>query len=264
MKNVLNLEKQRFLLPLLGFVFLFLVYHIPELLQDNFQKHSILILELGMLLFTILAFFVGKQKFRNGFKTFGLVDFRKYWSNLTKGLFLGIFIATLANLIPFWLKWNEIAIQFKWHQIILQTLLFAVGTLFPSLAEDILTRAYLKAFWPEKWNVKWLVFFSASVYVFNHIFRLNKPDVLVYLFVLGLLLMWSLTATGTLWLTLGIHWGVNIAFQFFTNIVDMKSLKETGFENYVMAACCGFCFMLVYLLHKGRSFIETQVSPGRI
>ena len=102
--------------------------------------------------------------------------------------------------------------------------------------------------------MNWLIVISATVYVLNHIFRLTRPDVLLYLFILGVLLMWCYVTTGTLWLTLGIHWGSNIAYQSFSNLVSFNSIKETGLENYILAACYAFAFLLVIILNKVNLF----------
>ncbi len=247
----------------LGFMILFAFYHLPELFQNYYQKPLIWLLETGMLLFVIVAYFIGKRKFKNGFRTYGLFAFSKHWSNLAKGLLIGICITILANLVPVWLHWNKISIQWDWQQILFQSVLFAIGTLLPSLAEDILTRGYVMAYWPEKWNVNLLILISAGVYVLNHIFRLNKPDVLLYLFVLGLLLMWAFVATRNLWLTLGIHWGSNIAYQCFTNLVSFNPIKETGMENYILATCYSLGILLVIILQKMNLFTLEANSASK-
>ncbi len=241
---------KKILVTVMGFVVLFLFYHLPEFLQIRFQKPLLLVLELGMLLFTLLAFYFGRQFHRNGFRLYGLFAFRQHGGNLAKGLFLGILIPLVANLIPFWMGWSDLSLRMDWLNLIPQILLFAMGTLLPSLAEDILTRGYLRAFWPEKWKLHWLVPVSAAVYVLNHIFRLGKPDVMLYLFVLGMLLMWSYYKTGTLWLTLGLHWGGNITYQFFANSIENTPIRETGLENYFLAACYLVGFLLIFLLTK--------------
>lgn len=239
---------------LLFFPILFLIYHLPELLQNHFHKPLVLVMELVMLLFMATAFYFGRQFHRNGLKLYGLFSFGQQWTNLIKGLLIGMLIAILANLIPVGLGWNEISVRMDWPQLILQILLIAIGTLLPSLAEDILTRGYLRAFWPEKWKLYWLTPVSAMVYVLNHISRIGKPDVMLYLFILGLLLMWGYYQTGTLWLTLGIHWGGNIAYQFFANLVSTHSIRETGLGNYILAGCYLLGFLLVFLLSRFRFF----------
>ncbi len=233
-----------------GFFILFILYHFPELLQHYFNKPLLAWYESGMLLFVIVAFLIGNRQKGRGLSQYGLFAFRKYWTNLIKGLFLGLFIAGLSNVIPILLHWSTIAINIQWYNLIFQTFIFALGTLLPSLAEDILTRGYLFAHWTFNWDKKWLIPFSATVYVLNHIFRLNRPDVMLYLFILGILLIWCLITTHSLWLTLGVHWGSNIAYQFFTNIVSVKTFNETGLENYILAGCYILGFIIVYLLFK--------------
>ena len=250
MKTISNPSVKKSVISVIGFISLFTLYHLPEFFQNYYQEPLIWLLESSMLLFVIVAYFIGKSKFKNGFRTYGLFAFRKYWSNLAKGILMGICITILANMVPVWMHWNKISWHWDWQQI----LLFTIGTFFPSLAEDILTRGYVMTYWPRKWNVNYLILFSAGVYVLNHIFKLNKPDVLLYLFVLGLLLMWVFVATRSLWLTLGIHWGSNIAYQFFANIVSFETIKDTGLENYVLAACYVLGFMLVFILFKGGFF----------
>ena len=132
--------------------------------------------------------------------------------------------------------------------------MFALGTLLPSLAEDILTRGYLFAHRNKKGSNMLFVFISALVFTLNHIFRLTHADVMIYIFILGLLLAWCLVYTRSLWLTLGIHWGTNIAYQFFTNVVPLKAVKETGYGNYLLAACYFIGWLIVILLFKLRIF----------
>lgn len=260
MNSLSNPSVKKIFIPVVGFIVLFTLYHLPELFQNHYQKPLIWLLETGMLLLVIVAYFIGKRKFENGFRTYGLFDFSKHWGNLAKGLLIGICITILSNLIPVWLHWNKISIQWDWQQLLLQSVLFAIGTLLPSLAEDILTRGYIMAYWPGKWNVNLLILFSAGVYVLNHIFRLNKPDVMLYLFVLGFVLMWAFVATRSLWLTLGIHWGSNTAYQFFANAASFETIKDTGMENYVLTACCVLGFALVFLLYK-RGFFTLAEKP---
>lgn len=252
MKSTANKSKPS--LGISGFILLFLIYHLPGLFQYYLKQPLLLFFELAMLVFVIAAFLIGRYWHANGLKLFGLYAFRRNWKNFVFGLFLGILMASIANFIPVLLGWTTFTFSVDWTQVLLQTILIALGTLLPSLSEDILTRAYLKAFWPQQIDVKWLILLSALVFVLNHIFRLTKPDVMLYLFILGILLMWCVVETGTLWLTLGIHWGGNMVYQFFSNLLHSQSLRETGLENYILAACYAAGFLL--LLSWKRFFLK--------
>jgi len=207
-----------------------------------------------MLVFVIASFIVIKIQKHEGFAAYGLFQFRKYKFNLLKGILLGFVFAVFANFISVWLKWNTFSTNFSFAQIIIQTLIFAIGTLLPSLAEDILTRGYLFAHWNKGWSKNLFVFISALVFALNHIFRLTHADVMIYIFILGLLLAWCLVYTRSLWLTLGIHWGSNIAYQFFANVISLKTLKETGLDNYLLAACYFIGWIIAMALYKAKAF----------
>ena len=263
MKRTKNNDNKLIIKHILTFLFLFLIYHFPEFLQQHYQKPLLLLFETVMLVFVITAFFVGRRNHNNGLKTFGLISFRQHKGNLLKGIIIGFSLFAIAGFIPVWLNWSEISIHFGWKHILFQTILFSLGTLLPSLSEDILTRGLLKAYFPEKWNTSWLILISAIVYVLNHYYRLNKPDVLLYLFILGILLMWSFVATGSLWLTLGIHWGSNIAYQFFTNLTDIDPIKETGLENYLLALSFFIGFIAVFGFYKLNLFKVLKPSSDQ-
>ena len=74
---------------------------------------------------------------------YGLFELGKYKFNLANGLLLGFAFAALSNTITVWLQWNEFSLAPSLLQIIIQTMIFAAGIFLSSLAEDILTRAYL-------------------------------------------------------------------------------------------------------------------------
>ena len=249
---------------IMGFVVLFVLYHLPEFIQKYSNAPLIPVLEAGMLLVVLVAFLLGRLQYRNGFSMYGLFGFSTQGINLALGLVTGILLSVLANLVPVWLHWSTIHIEVRWTAMIMPVLLFAAGTLLPSLAEDLLTRGYLRAWWPRAWKTRWIVPVSAVVYVLNHIFRLNRPDVMLYLFVLGLLLMYCYTLTGTLWLTLGIHWGSNIAYQFFANMVTVTTVKETGLENYLLAASYALGMALVFIFRKRLKSITFPPAPLKI
>ena len=90
----------------------------------------------------VVSYFLIRIQKGKGFSAYGLFQFGKYKFNLVKGLLLGFALSALTNLLTVWLNWNTISTNVSVTQILSQTLIFAIGTLFPSLAEDILTRGY--------------------------------------------------------------------------------------------------------------------------
>lgn len=233
-----------------GFAILFFCYHLPELFQKVYAKPLIWLLESGMGIFLIVSYLVIRKQKGLGMKSYGLFRLNTYGINLLTGLFFGFVFFALNTILTVLLGWNSLSIVVSIPQVFYLVFLFSIGTLLPSLAEDILTRGYIFAHWPKYTYRKWMVVFSAVLFVLNHIFKLNRPDILIYLFVLGLWLAWCLVTTGSLWLTLGIHWGTNLAYQSVSNLFTVKTLRETGMENYLLALSYATGFLLMWLMSK--------------
>jgi hypothetical protein len=254
-------QKSSALTMLIGFLVLFFVYHIPEFLQRHYRKPLLLLMEICMLIAVLIFFFILSQQNKKPQYDSGLSDFKNQQRNLYIGLSIGILLIVGLNFLTILLQWNSITIKASFTSVLGQSFLFVIGTFLPSLAEDLLTRAYLLAHRPKHCNPKWMIFFSALVYTINHIFRLDRPDVLLYLFALGILLMMCLILTRSLWLTLGIHWGSNIAYQFFANIATVNTLKEIGYENYLLSGFYITGIILVLILWKS-NLLKTAEKPA--
>jgi uncharacterized protein len=230
-----------------GFIILFFFYHLPEIFQKLFDRPLIWLLEFGMAIFVLVAYWLIQKQKGMGMKPYGLFALKTHWRNLLIGFVVGLAIFAGNMFLTVLLGWNSMTIRISIAQTILYIFLFASGTLLPSLAEDLLTRAYLFAHWRGPGKNLLFILFSATVFVLNHIFKLNRPDILIYLFVLGCWLAWCLIYTGSLWLTLGIHWGANFAYQAFNNAVGIQTLRETGMENYMLASVYAFGFFMMWM-----------------
>lgn len=211
-----------------------------------------------MLATIICSYFTARIQNGTGLNAYGLFNLRQYKRNLIIGLSIGFALSALANFLSVWLKWNALSKEMPFIRVVVKTIIFGAGTFAPSLAEDILTRGYLFAHWDSKWGRTSFVFVSAILFTTNHFFRISHTDVMLYLFILGLLLAGCLMYTGSLWLTSGIHWGTNIAYQFFANIVPLRTVKETGMDNYLLAACYFVGLLLVTILYRFGVFRVTD------
>jgi hypothetical protein len=92
----------------------------------------------------------------------------------------------------------------------------------------------------------------AAFYVLNHIWRLTEGvPVLSYLFILGIALAWALSFTRSLWLTLGIHWGANIAFEMINAATTTQTVNKS-ITVWILAAC--YALMLAVMIFTRRLF----------
>lgn len=224
---------------LAGFLLLFFIYHIPEFFT------AFWIMAVFKIGFLLVAFVTGRLQGWKGLEGFGLGWRMGWWQQLLKGLLLGLLFFGVAEglAVAFgYEKFNGIVAA----DIILKQLpLILLMTFFPSIAEDILTRGYLYGHLFSKMRPWHWVLLSAVVYVLNHIWRLTEnPSVLVYLFILGLVLAFTVWKTKALWLALGIHWGANIAFESTHSILQTESAVSHHGSTWILA----FVWLLLFLV----------------
>jgi len=102
--------------------------------------------------------------------------------------------------------------------------LFCFGVFFSSFSEDILTRGYLFGHFGDRVPKEIFVFLSATIYLLNHIYRLNDGwETCTYLFSLGVLFAIPLVLTKRLWFTGGMHWIGNTTYYFTHSIISTKT-----------------------------------------
>lgn len=231
---------------LAGFLLLFFIYHFPEFFT------AFWIMAVFKIGFLLLAFVTGRLQGWKGLEGFGLGLRMGWWQQLVKGLLLGLLFFGLAEglaVVFGYEKFNGIAAA---DVLLKQLPLILLMTFFPSIAEDILTRGYLYGHLFSKMKPWHWVLLSAVVYVLNHMWRLTEsPAVLVYLFMLGLVLAFTVWKTKALWLALGIHWGANIAFESSHSIVQTEAIVAHDGSTWILAIVWLILFLLLLLGRTG-------------
>lgn len=220
-----------------GLVLLFIVYHFPEIFS------ALWIAALFKIGFLILAFFIARWQGWRGLGAYGLALHKGWIRNLIIGLLMGTCFFLFSEWLSVMAGFEEI-ISVKSLSAIIKVLpLTLLMTFFPSIAEDILTRGYLYAHLQKILKPAAFILLSSLFYVLNHIWRLTEgAHVLCYLFILGIVLAWALIYTKSLWLTLGIHWGSNIAFEMINAATTANTFNKT-YSTWILAGC--FALMLV-------------------
>ncbi len=224
---------------ILGFTLLFFVYHFPEFFQ-NFWIMAIF--KIG---FLILAYFVVKFQQLDGYKSYGLGFDNGWLKNFSFGIITGLLFFAFSVFISYFLGYEKI-LGYESLSVVIQKLpMILLMTFVPSLAEDILTRGYLyahlKFLKPSIW-----ILVSSIIYVLNHIWRLNEGiSVLSYLFFLGLVLAISIIITKSLWLTFGVHWGANIAFECNKSFINTIPLCNNNEPLWILAITWLFLFLIL-------------------
>jgi membrane protease YdiL (CAAX protease family) len=189
---------------LLAALVLFVCYQLPHGVQSDYL----------MLAFPLVAWgcslWLGFSNMQAWY-----IDARPGWGRL---LALGLCLALLAKAVALYIGTRTGVYAFAWTGGPAAGALAAalgmalVSTFVPSIAEDIVTRGLVMRALPalaQRWT---FVLLSATLFVLNHIYRLEKgPVEWLTLFAYGLAYAAALYRTRTLWAAVGLHWGWNLA-----------------------------------------------------
>lgn len=226
-----------------GFIFLFFVYHFPEFFQ------SFLIIAVFKIGFLAAAIFLCRLQGWKLLEGYGFSFSGNWYSLLVKGLLLGLISFIISILLSVGLNFEEF-IKIQTFDFFLKSLpMTLLMTFFPSIAEDILTRGYLFGHLKSLKPVFWILL-SATIYVFNHIWRLNDDlSVLTYLFLLGLVLSLCVVITKSLWLAFGIHWGANMAFELSNAGLNLADIGNTNASTWMLSITWGMLLLILIMTH---------------
>lgn len=240
---------------IIGFIALFFIYHFPEYFSAFWIMATF---KIG---FLIVAFILSRLQGWKGLGGYGLGFTQKWFFDLSTGLLIGLFFFALSVFVSLKLGYEEITQISSLKSIVNQLPTILLMTAIPSIAEDILTRGYvyghLKFMKPFVW-----ILLSSFIYVLNHIWRLNdRPAVLTYLFLLGVVLALAVWITKSLWLAFGIHWGANIAFESSHSIIHTRDLVQHDGTTWILAITWGLLLMLLVIFNLNK-FSKGAVAKG--
>lgn len=238
-----------------GFLVLFLIYHFPEYFSAFWIMATF---KIGFLL---VAFILVRLQGWKGLNGYGLGFTQKWAVNLFKGFLIGLFFFAVSVFVSIKLGYEKIVEITSFKNAISQIPMLLLMTAIPSIAEDILTRGYLFGHLKFMKPLGWIVL-SAIIYVLNHIWRLNDGlAVLTYLFILGIVLAFTVTLTKSLWLAFGIHWGANIAFESSNSIIQTKTIVQHDGPTWLLALAWAFLLGLFVIFNLNK-FSKGNISSS--
>lgn len=240
---------------LVGFAVLFAAYQMPQGIYDYIFPNRALWLLVSILFFP-LAYAVARWQGGDGLGAFGMSIGKHSSWQLAIGLLFGITFSAAAVAVGAIAGLFEITAVVAFKRAIGPVLLLAFGSFFASASEDILTRGYIHRY-TCRWRTPTFVLFSSAIFVLNHIYVLQRGFALwVFLFVLGAALAFPLRHTGSLWLTIGLHWGWNIAYHATNFMLTTHVVKPNSMSTWVSAACAAL--LLVTVLGTSLLFPSAQ------
>jgi membrane protease YdiL (CAAX protease family) len=208
-----------------GYVLLFVLYQLPQGLFDYVISDRRVWMA-ATLLFFLGAWLVGGRSFAG----YGLPSGGGWGRKLALGAAIGFIFCFGVS----WFGWmaGSYSVERVNRLLALAPMLFltGLGSFLASASEDILTRGYVWRYWPAPRGVTFVAA-SAVLYVLNHIYVLSRgPALWIFLLLLGLSLAWPLWKTGSMWLTIGLHWGWNLVFHWSGLALETRS-REIGISS---------------------------------
>ena len=232
----------------ISFILLFLLYHTAEYMIRF--KNNIPFFFTFQILFFITAIILGKWYSGSGLAAWGLPFSKRIWISIILGVLLGVLLYSVPYCLALIFGIEKI-IYFPPTPVLLKNSLpFAIGVLFTSLSEDILTRGLIFAHF-EKLKPLFLAILSASIYLLNHIYRLNGGwDVLLYIFLLGIIFIIPVLNSKNLWITGAMHWAGNLFFYIGHEVIKVQ--EKDGFlgYNYLFSICISLMIPLIWMITR--------------
>ncbi|OCA83194.1 hypothetical protein A8F94_18950 [Bacillus sp. FJAT-27225] len=152
----------------------------------------------------------------NGFRDAG-IDFHPSWSrNVVIGFGTGFgFWLTMYTLS--WILGGYEITGIKPLSESLLTIGLVLGTfLIGSFLNDLITRGYIFAQLKGRIPLPWIFTISIAVYSFDDIWHEGFSfSNTVFSILLGLSLTYAFYKSGSIWMTTGIHWGLNVCYGLF-------------------------------------------------
>ena len=242
-----------------GFLCLFALYHAAEYMIVFKKNPGGFLAFQGV--FFVAAWIIAQWQFKENLAAWGLSLKKHFIQHLLLGMMMGIILYGVTYIINL-VSGAEVKVAIpQLPYIISPLLLFVFGNFFSSFSEDILTRGYLYRHVHGKVSVPVFIFITATVYLFNHIYRLNDGwATWSYLFALGVLFAIPLVLTKRLWFTSGMHWAGNIFFYFTHNLIQTIPGKTAFDANYTFIICIVLMIPVNYYFLKSNNMIEKEVS----
>lgn len=215
-------RQKEILKTLTSFIVLFVLYHLAEYMIV-FKNH-VAGFFIFQFFFFLSAWVLGNRNQKNGFD-FWMLSFSKLKTkHFLIGLILGLILYGVPYIISLSLGIESISKIPTLTDILKASIPFSIGVLFSSFSEDILTRGTVFSLLNGKAKTGWIIFISSTLYLLNHIYRLNDGlETLSYLFLLGVLFVIPLIITKKLWITGFMHWSGNTFFFVSHNVIQTDS-----------------------------------------
>lgn len=239
-------------LAVAGFVALNVYLNVPNLVPV--PPWVWLVLYVG---FFPLAHGVGRLTGAGGLAELGLALHRGWGRNLL----LGLLFCLVLGVLKYALLWGLGAFQVEGLRpagailvLVLQSLL---AMFLSSATDDVLLRGYLFRHLSRSLSARALVALTTVAYVLNHAWYMHLTlESTVFLGLVGGMFALALVRTGSLWLSIGLHWGGNLAYRLYDGfdaqggVLQRVVLSQPDWHEWVKNGATALTLAALFLLFR--------------
>lgn len=163
-----------------------------------------------------LAHVVGRLSGAGGLGKLGLALHEGWGRNLLLGFVFCAFFWALKYVVLWALGAFRVEGLRPAGDIALLAVQAALAMFLSSATDDVLLRGYLFRQLSGSLSTGVLVALTTVAYVLNHVWYVHLDvQSCLFLGLLGLMFSLALARTGSLWLSIGLHWGGNVVYRFY-------------------------------------------------
>lgn len=196
---------------LAGFIVLDLYFNLGIVASSEIWLQVLLVLLFFPLLKGILMLTEVKE-----YKKIGISFHPKWFKNMLLGFLIGFSFWMINYAIQYLLHGFDVTGIKPFPQSLLTLIMILLTFFVGSLINDIIVRGYVFGHLKGKIPMKWVFLISIVIYAlddsWNEGFSLRN---IVFSLVLGLSFTYAIYKTGSIWLTTGLHWGLNVCYGIY-------------------------------------------------
>jgi len=225
---------------------------------------------LGRFLYTCFSY---RQNKMRGIQSFGLKRHKGYLTNLIIGLLLGMCIYVLKYFCFYGLGKFTVEGLMPVEYIIPLLSKALIGMLFSSLINDILIRGYWFRYFNENKMTRGFVLATTIIYVLDDSWNEGFHWInLMFSVLLGVSLAYTVYKTGSIWMSIGIHWGGNLIYRTLygfegQGVYKLDHVKEGILYDYVSLGVTALLMPTIFLLLRRRNdntSLSTKQGKARL
>ena len=201
-----------------------------------------------------------------GLQSLGMPLHSGWLRNLSLGFLVGFGMYGLKYLACYGAGMFEIAGTMDASFIYVLVGQVFLAMFFSSAINDVLIRGYSLTFLRKEHLLRWYIVVATVLYILDDSWKEGfHIDNMVFSAILGFTFAYTVLRTGSIWLSVGLHWGGNVMYRMLygfngQGIWKLENTADGPLFEYISLAVTALLFPVVYMLLRSR-LLKTYEAP---